>query len=102
MDDIMTIHQTVIGNLTETTATALITAENFLANAHHAVSELVVVDGRPSAQLLERHQFAAHGLSWVATYVEGLRQMQDWALRLNSAKKFGELEQLILQAALGE
>jgi (2S)-methylsuccinyl-CoA dehydrogenase len=98
----MAIDPTVIDSLTETTATALITAENFLANAHHAVSKLVVVDGRPSPKLLERHQFAAHGLSWVATYVEGLRQMQDWALRLNSAKKFGELEQLILQAAFGE
>ena len=32
--------------------------------------------------LLEREQHAVHGLAWLATYVEALRQMQAWALRL--------------------
>ena len=98
----MTNDQLTIANLTKTTATALITAENFLANARHAVSELVLVDGHPSAGLLEQHQFAAHGFSWITTYVEGLRQMQGWADRLDAVGKFGELEHLILQAAFGE
>ena len=98
----MTNAQVTIANLTKTTAAALITAEDFLANVRHAVSELVLVDGRPSAELLEQHQFAAHGFSWVTTYVEGLRQMQGWAERLDAVGKLGELEHLILQAAFGE
>ena len=102
MNDKMTNAQVTIANLTKTTAAALITAEDFLANVRHAVSELVLVDGRPSAELLEQHQFAAHGFSWITTYVEGLRQMQGWAERLDAVGKLGELEHLILQAAFGE
>ena len=98
----MTNAQVTIANLTKTTAAALITAEDFLANVRHAVSELVIVDGRPSTELLEQHQFAAHGFSWITTYVEGLRQMQGWAERLDAVGKLGELEHLILQAAFGE
>ena len=43
--------------------------------------------------LLEREQHAVHGLAWLATYVEALRQMQGWADRLEAAGGFGELEQ---------
>ena len=58
--------------------------------------------GKVSPALLEQNQSAAHGLSWLATYVEALRQMQAWAERLNGEGKFGEVEQLILQIACGE
>jgi (2S)-methylsuccinyl-CoA dehydrogenase len=60
------------------------------------------VDGRITGALLEANQTAAHGLAWLATYVESLRQMHAWAERLNGAGKFGEVEQLILQIGLGE
>jgi (2S)-methylsuccinyl-CoA dehydrogenase len=52
--------------------------------------------------LLDRHQFAAHGLAWVATYVEALRQILAWAKRLETAGTLGEREKLILQSAFGE
>jgi len=51
---------------------------------------------------LEREQFAAHGLAWLATTVEALAQMLEWAKRLQTAGRFGELEQLILQEAFRE
>jgi (2S)-methylsuccinyl-CoA dehydrogenase len=60
------------------------------------------VDGRVSGALLEENQTAAHGLAWLATYVESLRQMQAWAERLHGEGKFGEVEQLIHQIAFGE
>ncbi|MCW8835058.1 MAG: acyl-CoA dehydrogenase family protein [Rhodospirillales bacterium] len=63
---------------------------------------LIVRDGRVDGEQLEKHQFAAHGLSWFATYVEALTQMLEWAKRLDSSDRFGELEQLILQAAYSE
>jgi (2S)-methylsuccinyl-CoA dehydrogenase len=47
-------------------------------------------------------QHAAHGLAWLATSVEGLRQMVRWAEGLNEQGQFGEFEQLILAAAFSE
>ena len=47
-------------------------------------------------------QHSAHGLAWLATTVEGLRQMVGWAERLTADDAFGEFEQLILAAAFAE
>ena len=47
-------------------------------------------------------QHEAHGLAWLSTYVEALRQMHAWAGRLASEGKLGETESLILGAAFGE
>ncbi|WP_225028789.1 acyl-CoA dehydrogenase family protein [Xinfangfangia pollutisoli] len=58
--------------------------------------------GKISAAALEEHQFAAHALSWLATYVEALRQLDAWAGRLRDAGSFGEIEALILQIGFGE
>jgi (2S)-methylsuccinyl-CoA dehydrogenase len=60
------------------------------------------VNGRPNGALLEANQFGAHALSWVATYVEALREMKGWSDRLQAEDKFGEMEALILQIAFGE
>ncbi len=51
---------------------------------------------------IERAQTATHGLAWLATYRESLRQMFNWADRLHGDGKFSEIEQLILQIAFGE
>ncbi len=51
---------------------------------------------------MDNAQHAAHGLAWLATGVEGLRQMHDWAARMNSEGRFGEFEQLLLAAAFSE
>ncbi len=47
-------------------------------------------------------QHAAHGLAWLATTVEGLRQMHVWARRLSEEDRFGEFEQLLLVAGFAE
>jgi len=51
---------------------------------------------------VDNAQHTAHGLAWLATAVEGLRQMHDWATRLNGEGRFGEFEQLLLIAAFAE
>ena len=51
---------------------------------------------------MDAEQFMVHGLAWLATYVEGLKQMLGWAQRLDAAGNLGALETLILQAAYGE
>jgi (2S)-methylsuccinyl-CoA dehydrogenase len=51
---------------------------------------------------LEAAQAATHGLAWLATYVEALRQMLGWARRLDAEARCGEIERLLLAVAFGE
>jgi len=51
---------------------------------------------------LDAAQAAAHGLAWLATYVEGLRQTLAWATRLSEAGRLGRPERLLLSCAFGE
>ena len=76
--------------------------EGLFRQAIEAVRAKVSADGDLEAALLDREQRAVHGLAWLATYVEALRQMQAWAERLAGAGRFGETEILILKLAFGE
>lgn len=82
-----------------------------LARASEAVivAEKVVVLAKTGARAkieeaggVDAAQHVAHGLAWLATTVEALRQMQLWASRLNDEGKFGEFEQLLLAAGFAE
>src|SRR5215831_21311494 len=55
-----------------------------------------------TASGLDGAQSAAHGLAWLATYLEGLRQMLGWARRLERENRLGKIEDLLLTAAFGE
>ncbi|MEM9031969.1 MAG: acyl-CoA dehydrogenase family protein [Pseudomonadota bacterium] len=77
-------------------------AEQLLARATEVVRDKLATDGKVSGAAIEAEQTAAHGLAWIATYVEALRQMHGWAERLDGQDRLGELEQLILQIAFGE
>ena len=57
-------------------------AQHLLVEVRKGVSTLVIRGGRLDAALLDKHQFAAHGYAWLATYVAGLQQMLAWAERL--------------------
>jgi len=73
-----------------------------LAQARASVGQLVLRDGVVSPDLLERHQAAAHGLAWLATYVQALTQTCRWAERLAAAGSLGTLEHWMLQVGFGE
>ncbi|WP_371225478.1 acyl-CoA dehydrogenase family protein [Roseovarius sp. 2305UL8-3] len=92
----------LLDDLLTLTGAAIAPVEAVLETAKTKVKDMVVVDGRVSGGAVEAHQCAAHGLAWLATYVESLRQMQNWAKRLDADGKFGEVEQLIHQIAFGE
>ena len=99
----MTMAQdTLLPDLLTLTGAAVAPAESLLAKAIERVRTDVSTEGRVSAQLLEENQTAAHGLAWLATYVESLRQMQKWAEGLKANGQFGTMEQLIHQIAFGE
>ena len=92
----------VMPDLLATTQQALDSLNILFEVAKGTVKSLVSIDGRVSSGLMEQHQAAAHGLSWLATYHESMRQMQNWATKLNDKGEFGEAEQLLHQIACGE
>ncbi|MEM9500074.1 MAG: acyl-CoA dehydrogenase family protein [Pseudomonadota bacterium] len=94
--------QTILDDLLSLTKAAVAPAETVLERARDALRAEVMIDGRIAGAAIEASQTAAHGLAWLATYVEALRQMQAWAERLDQAGTFGEVEQLIHQIAFGE
>ncbi|MCA0204586.1 MAG: acyl-CoA/acyl-ACP dehydrogenase [Proteobacteria bacterium] len=73
-----------------------------LASATAKLRTLVSDGGKIQGALIDRHQRAAHGLAWLATYGESIRQMGAWAERLSQEGRFGEMEALILQIGTGE
>jgi (2S)-methylsuccinyl-CoA dehydrogenase len=76
--------------------------EALFADARRAVAERVTREGRVVARVLDREQRAAHGLAWLATYVEALRQLAAYAERLMAADNFGEVEELLVRIGAGE
>ena len=92
----------LLADLLSLTASALPEVEAIFSEGREHLRTAVTVAGKVSNAAMEEHQYAAHALSWLATYTEALRQMQAWATRLAADGKFGEVEGLILQIAYGE
>ncbi|WP_341988178.1 acyl-CoA dehydrogenase family protein [Azorhizobium sp. AG788] len=86
----------------ELARTALVALERVLAEATSSVRAQVSEGGKLSAALLESEQRAVHGLSWLATYVFGVRELVHYADRLAETGKFGAAERLIVQIGAGE
>jgi (2S)-methylsuccinyl-CoA dehydrogenase len=66
------------------------------------VSAKVTHDGKIDGAALEREQHAAHGLAWIATYAEALRQIASYARRMEEEGRFGEMEALLAQIGAAE
>ena len=81
---------------------ASVAAEAFVAAARTSVKALVTVNGRMDRKALDREQHAVHGFAWYATYGETLREVANWADRLEAEGKFGEVEALLAQLLVGE
>jgi (2S)-methylsuccinyl-CoA dehydrogenase len=71
-------------------------------SALKAVVAKVVLGGRIDGPALEAEQHAAHGLAWLATYVEAIRQLADYAKRMQGEGRFGEMESLLAQVGAAE
>lgn len=79
---------------------ALAAADELFAHAkERANARFRGADGRIDAAAAERDQFAFHGLAWLATYCEALRQLRHWA---GECAAPGELETAILACGYGE
>ena len=76
--------------------------ETLLARATETVRARVSAEGRLSPALLETEQRAAHGLAWLATYAEAIRELAAWGERLAHESRLTETEALIIGIGLGE
>ena len=50
----------------------------------------------------EKNQHLVHGFAWIATYIEALRQINNWGIELANKNKLNEFEQLILDISFIE
>src|SRR6202162_5472061 len=81
---------------------AFAAAEALFADARRAVAARVTVEGRPMARVFDREQRATHGVAWLATYVEAIRQLAAYAGRMIDTDNFGEIEDLVVRIGAGE
>jgi (2S)-methylsuccinyl-CoA dehydrogenase len=77
-------------------------AEGVMDRALTSVRERVGENGKLSAGRIEAEQHAVHGLAWLATYVEAIKEMAAYARRMQEEGRFGETEQLLTRIGLGE
>jgi (2S)-methylsuccinyl-CoA dehydrogenase len=92
----------LLSDLLSHTAAVLPEVEALFSSAREALRAEVTVSGKLSASALEARQDQAHALAWLATYLEGLRQLRAWAGRIDATGQFGDMEALILQIGFGE
>ncbi|QDG79499.1 acyl-CoA dehydrogenase [Labrenzia sp. PHM005] len=89
-------------NLSERTSAVVGELDRLLDLAAQRVREQVTVDGRISSSRMEEEQRATHGLAWLATYVEALRQLDAYAQRLKDEGRYGDLEDKIVRLGFAE
>jgi len=89
-------------DLVDMSAAAVGGLEAILADATVAVRARVSADGRVVSRLVDREQRATHGLAWLATYVEAVRQLAAYVQRMHAAGRLGEIEELLVRIAMGE
>src|SRR3979490_225431 len=78
------------------------TAEALLAEATAAVRRRVTVEDKLVDGLFDREQRATHGLAWLATYVESVRQLAAYAERMHAGGGRGEHGALLVEIGIGE
>jgi (2S)-methylsuccinyl-CoA dehydrogenase len=88
--------------LDDSAGQAQFAVERLLERAVTAVRERVSAHGKLDAARIETEQHAAHGLAWLATYVEAIKEMAAYARRMREEGRFGETETLLTRIGLGE
>jgi len=83
-------------------AQAAAAADAYAEAAKDALRALVAPGGKVDRARLDAEQHAAHGLAWIATYAEALRETAAWAERLEADGKLGAAEIGLAQLLFGE
>ena len=81
---------------------AIADIEALYLDATASVRNRVSDKGALSLAKFEAEQHAVHGLAWLATYAQALREMVAYAKRMGEEGRFGESETLLTRIGLGE
>ena len=81
---------------------ALKSSENYLLGAIEGLKCQLKDRKKPLPKFIDEEQVNAHGLAWLSTYVEALRQLLNWAKGLEQNSNFSELDNLILIISFSE
>ncbi len=81
---------------------ALLLLENIVSNIKKELLHKKELNLNKSELWEMNNQNLIHGFAWIATYVEALRQINNWAIELSKINKIGEFEQLIFDIAFRE
>ena len=92
----------IIADLTGTLRRAAGDAELYFLELRKSVAARVAPAGKVDRKLIDVEQRATHGLAWVLTYVETLKETANWVDRIAAEERFGEIEQLLSQILFGE
>ena len=84
------------------TERALAAAESLLAAARERLTARLAAGGAIDPERFIAEQSAGHAFAWMASYVEALRQLRSWAVRLDDDSRLSEIEALILEIGYGE
>ncbi len=76
------------GNFINMAREAAAAVEALLDDATRKLRARVVVQGRAAGDVFDSEQRATHGLAWLATYVEAIRQLVAYADRLQATGRF--------------
>ena len=63
---------------------------------------VIVKDTYNNPEVQDKYQSKVHGLAWIATYVEALKQMSIWAEQLLKGGNFSQTERIILILSFNE
>ena len=63
---------------------------------------VIVKDTHNNPEVQDKYQSKVHGLAWIATYVEALKQMSIWAEQLLKGGNFSQTERIILILSFNE
>ena len=63
---------------------------------------VIVRDSYNNPEVQDKYQSKVHGLAWIATYVEALKQMSIWAEQLLKGGNFSQTERIILILSFNE
>ena len=97
MDSPTTASGPIMADLTTQMQDAVSALDIYLSRTKTIASDTLAPDGKPDRAAFKAHQHLAHGLAWTVTYVETLREVTNWARRLEADGHIGEIEALLAQ-----
>ena len=96
-------HRLALPRLTALLTGAADNAQAFVAAVRPAVrARIAGADGKPDRALADLEQHVVHGFGWFATYAALMREVADWAARLEARGALSEVDALLAQLLLSE